>query len=251
MFMDLYMNIEIDLAGIKIIICLRLAETKEYFKDFTTRENCSKWDVRVEEEDIPRYPLICPGGVLDPFSEAYLLMPRVSAFLLKHKCVLIHGVSFAWRGYAWLLTAPSGTGKTTQLRHWQRLWKDEIEIINGDKSVLRLQDDSSFWIYPSPWMGKEKDFGDAAAPLAGIVVLRQAAENSIRQIPPRESVLEIYQQFLNLGDDPEEVRAMGKLESALLDHIPVWLLENRGDEASARLTYQTLSDYEAMNHENI
>jgi hypothetical protein len=44
---------------------------------------------------------------------------------------------------------------------------------------------------------------------------------------------------------------MGKLESALLDHIPVWLLENSGDEASARLTYQTLSDYEAMNHENI
>jgi hypothetical protein len=100
-------------------------------------------------------------------------------------------------------------------------------------------------------MGKEKDFGNAAAPLADIVVLRQAAENSIRQIPPRESVLEIYQQFLNLGDDPEEVRAMGKLESTLLDHIPVWLLENRGDEASARLTYQTLSDYEAMNHENI
>ena len=245
------MNIEIKLADTKLRLSLRLTDTKRYFEPFITMEDCKAWDIRVEEEDISRYPLICPTGVLDPFSEAYLLMPRVSAYLLKYQRALIHGVSFVWRDKSWLITAPSGTGKTTQLRHWQQLYGSEIEVINGDKSVLALHADGSFLIHPSPWMGKEKDAGTASAPLGGIVVLRQADYNTIRRITPRESVLEIYRQFLNLGDDPEEVLAIGRLESRLLDTIPVWMLENIGDEDSARLTHRTLSEYEVISHESV
>ena len=245
------MNIEIELAGIRVRMALRLPETKRYFDAYITQNDCPDWDVRVAEEDPADYPLICPSGVLDPESEAYLLMPRVSALLLRHRRVMIHGVSFAWRGKSWLITAPSGTGKTTQLRHWQRLWGGEIELINGDKSVLALQEDGSFWLYSSPWTGKEGDTGKASAPLGGIVILQQADHNEIRRLAPRESVLRIYRQFLNLGDEPQEVRAMGDLESRLLDGTPVWLLENLGDENSARLTHRTLAEHEENGHESV
>ena len=245
------MNIEIELAGVRLRISLRLRETVKYFRPFITRSDCDGWDIRVEDEDIPRYPLICPSGVLDPFSEAYLLMPRASAFLLKHDRALIHGVSFVWRGRAWLLTAPSGTGKTTQLRHWQRLCGDELEIINGDKSVLALETDGSLRLHPSPWTGKELDAGTVSAPLAGVVVLRQADHNAISLLKPRESVFALFQQFLNLCDDAEEAHAIEGLETRLIESVPVWRLDNLGDEDSARLTIQTLSEYEATNHESI
>lgn len=245
------MNIEITLAGVPLRISLRLEETARYFENEPTFREAEGWDIRVEDEDLKRYPLICPTGVLDPFSEAYLLMARASVFLLQYRRVLIHGVSFVWHGCALLFTAPSGTGKTTQLRHWQRLFGKQINLINGDKSVLALRDDGSFWLHPSPWMGKERDVGFASAPLGGIVLLEQADHNSIRRIAPRESVLRIFQQFLVDGEDPKTAHALGALEDRLLYITPVWLLENLGDEASARLTYQTLLEYEEQLHESL
>lgn len=232
-------------------ISFRLPETRRYFESFITRSDCDGFDIRVEDEDPALFPLICPTGVLDPFSEAYLLMSHASAFLLPYQRVLIHGVSLVWHGYSWLITAPSGTGKTTQLHHWQQLWPDEFELINGDKSVLALCDDDRFWLYPSPWMGKEKEFGTASAPLGGIIVLEQAGQNEMCRLTPRDSVLRIFQQFLFLGLHASEVRAVGALESRLLADTPVWLLKNLGDEASARLMRQTMLDYEAGAYEKV
>lgn len=245
------MAIMIELAGVSIRIALRLPNTKKYFEGYIINDDCEGWDIRVEDRDPERYPLVCPSRRLDPYSEAYLLMARTSAFLLKFQRTLIHGVSLIWHDRAWLITAPSGTGKTTQLRHWQRLWPEEIALINGDKSVLALHEDGTLWLHPSPWTGKEKDAGDACAPLAGIIVLEQAGHNNIRRIPARESVLRIFQQFLVADLTAKELQEAAKLESKLIDTIPIWLLKNLGDEASARLTRDTIMKYEAENHETV
>ena len=245
------MNFAIELANIKIRISVCLPDTIHYFENYVIERNCGEWDVKVDDTDISMFPLICPSGNLDPFSEAYLLMPKVSAYLLKYQCALIHGVSIVWHGHSWLITAPSGTGKTTQLHHWQALWPEEFELINGDKSVLALHDDGMFWLHPSPWMGKEKDSGTASAPLAGIIVLEQATENKIHRLTPRDSVLRVYQQFLILGNDPSEVQMVGRLESNLLQQTPIWLMENLGDEASTEMMHQVMTDYEVSTNEKI
>lgn len=245
------MNFAIKLAGIKIRISVRLPDTVRYFEGYIAERDCEGWDIRVEDTDAAMFPLICRNGELDPYAEAYLLMPKVSSYLLQYQCTLIHGVSIARHGYSWLITAPSGTGKTTQLRHWQDLWPDEFELINGDKSLLALHRDGRFWLHPSPWMGKEKDRGTASAPLAGIIVLEQADGNRIRRLTPRDSVLRIYQQFLILGYDPSEVRRTGMLESKLLEGTPIWLMENIGDKESAGLMRRTMEDYEVRRNEKI
>lgn len=245
------MSTEIEIAGVRMRIEFRLPDTAKHFLNFITRENCEDWDVRVRNEDLLRFASICSDGVLTPDSEAYILMAHASSVLLPFARVMFHGVSFLWRGKAWLLTAPSGTGKTTQLRHWQRLWPEDIGVINGDKSVLAREEDGSFRVYPSPWTGKEKDAGDLSGPLGGIVVLQQADHNAIRRLEPGESVLRIFEQFLILDDSLDVLRAAGEMEASLLEKIPVWLLDNLGDEASARLTYAALSDYEAMMNEDL
>ena len=244
------MNIEIELAGKRIRLGLRFEETKRYFEQFITNDNCEAYDIKIENADIVENPDAVPGGNLTPFTEAYLLMPKVSKFILDYSMVMIHGLSIVFSGKAWLITAHSGVGKTTQLRLWQRLFPDEFEIINGDKTLLSLHEDG-FWLHPSPWTGKEKDTGTASAPLGGIIVLEQASENTVRRLSIRESVFMIYQQFLNLGDEADEVQAMGRLESKLLDKTPVWLLKNLGDEESARLMHKTLLDHEASEHESV
>ncbi len=245
------MNIEIELAGLRLRLGLQLPETARYFQNYITAVGCPAYDVTLDPEDPGQYPLVCFDGVLTPHAEEYMLIARASQFLLRHRRVVIHGVSFLRHGKAWLITATSGTGKTTQLRHWQRLWPEEIELINGDKTVLQLREDGRLWLHPSPWTGKERDIGTANGELGGIVVLQQADHNSIRRLTPRESVLRVFQQFMILGDTEEEVRAACEIEDSVLHSVPVWLLENLGDETSAALTRECLDEYEAENHETV
>ena len=245
------MNAEIELAKMRIRISFRFPETIRLFTSFITQNDCDSWDVRVEDEDIIRYPLICPDGRLDPFSEAYLLIPRISVYLLRYRCALIHGVSFLWHGHSWLILAPSGTGKTTQFHHLQRIMNGEIELINGDKTALSLNDDGKFWLYPSPWMGKEKENGFATGELAGIVVLEQAIENSISLLSPKDSVMQVFQQFFVADASEEELLIVGGMESRLLETIPVWLLKNCGDIGSSQLMIRTLEEYGTNTKEKV
>lgn len=242
---------EIELAGVRVRMKLHFPETARYFSSYDTGRNCAGWDICVQEGDTEVFAYLCPDGTLNPAAEAYILMARVSSVLLPRGIVMFHGVSFVWRGKAWLITAPSGTGKTTQLRHWQSLWPDQIALINGDKSLLVMKEDGSFWVYPSPWTGKEGDIGTAYAPLAGIVVLRQSGQNEIRRLSPHESVLRVFEQFLIMDEEASEARAAAAMEDKLLRTIPIWLLDNLGDEESARLTHDTLKRYEESSHESV
>ena len=245
------MNIEIELAAQRLRLALRLPETAVFFENFITARDCPDYDVSVPDEDLPLCREITADGSLTPYAEYFLFISRISQFLLKYARVVIHGVAFLWRGRAWLITAPSGVGKTTQLRHWQRLWPDEIQIISGDKPVLELKADGSFWLHPSPWPGKEGCRGTACGKLGGIVLLEQADYNAIRRLPPQESVLRVFQQLLVNCDTEEDVYLSTEITDRLLSLVPVWNLENLGNEASARLTHDALEEYEAMQDESI
>ena len=234
--------IEINLAGTRIRVGLRFPENKDRFRSFLTKESGEAQEISVREGEWAEYPLICPEGVLTPFGEMYLLMSHASRVLLRHNRVLIHGAAFLWQGRAWLLTAPSGTGKTTQLRHWQRLLGEELSLIGGDKVVLRRCPDGGFWLHPAPWTGKEGDVGSASGPLAGIILLQQAAENRITAMKPEEAVLPIFEQLLIRPESEAELRSVESLLNDLLRRVPLWRLDNLGDEASARLTRSLLEE---------
>ena len=244
------MNIEIELAGTRLRLQITLPETAERFGRFLRRRGCETWDLKPDSPEDCGMPLSAPGEPLTPYTEFMLCMPPVSGALLAHERVLLHGVAFLWRGKAWLITAPSGTGKTTQYYHWKRLWPEETEIINGDKSVLAMCADG-FHLLPSPWTGKEGDAGEGEGALGGIVVLSQAQENRIRRLSPGEAVIPLLKAFIVRCRTEAEALQMAALEEKLLRTTPVWLLENRGDEASAALTRETLLEYERKQDDTV
>ncbi len=242
------MNAEITLDGAAVRIGFRLPETAEYYQNFITRRGCEGCDVRVAEGDPAAYPLICPDGVLTPYAENYLLIPRVCAFLLPRGRAVIHGASFLHGGRAWLITGQSGVGKTTQLRHWQRMFGDEIALIGGDKALLS-RDGERFRLSPAPWTGKEGDRGTASGELAGIVLLAQGDHNAIRRVTPRESAVPLFGQLLLRPETEEEIRAAAAMLDALLRSVPVWRLDNLGDPDSAALTREMICEWEGCCHE--
>ena len=78
------------------------------------------------------------------------------------------------------------------------------------------------------------------APLGGIILLEQAAENSMRRLSAKEAAGRVYLQFMLVRETTEQLLTACSLEHRLLSTVPVWLLKNRGDEESALLCHEIL-----------
>lgn len=183
-----------------------------------------------------------------------LVIPVSDAMMFHHRAIF-HGAAFIWEKRAWIFAAPSGTGKTTQYRNWKKLWKDEVEVICGDKPILCFgrhdtanaqissEAEKDIIVYPSPWPGKEGYGGKCSAPLAGIIFLERGDRNSIRRMSKAEAVIPLFGQWFTFARTEEQINCLCDLEEELLGQIPVWKLTNVGDEDSAQLTRHVLEKY--------
>jgi len=98
--------------------------------------------------------------------------------------LLIHASVIRCEGKGYLMTAPSGTGKSTHTR----LWYDNIpgcDLMNDDNPVVRIVDGEAR-IYGSPWSGKTPCYRNIQAPIGAIVRIQQRPKNSIRPLRPLE-----------------------------------------------------------------
>ncbi len=180
--------------------------------------------------------------------ELYALAAAASNKLLPFNRVFFHGAAFLWQGKAWILTAPSGTGKTTQYALWKKLYGEEIRLINGDKPILSVDDAGKTEVYSSPWCGKEHMYQQLKAPLGGMIYLKRAKENRIFRLQKSEAAIPLYHQFIFSPDETAAVSKVCELEEKLLTSCRIWLLENRGDEASAEMTHDYLLTALADDH---
>lgn len=183
----------------------------------------------------------------EPVLEYELMQTRFSDALLKHGASIFHGAAFEWRGRAYIFTAASGTGKTTQYRRWRECFGEEVRIMNGDKPVLKIEDidgEPMVTVYPSPWHGKERYGRGTVAPLAGIIYLEQGDHNEIRRLTPEETGIPLFTQLIFSADDADTIRLGADWISRLAKAVPVWKLVNLGDHDSARLTHDAILDFE-------
>lgn len=179
-----------------------------------------------------------------PFLEFQALMLKTGNELLLHDRALFHGAALLWKDRAWIFTAPSGTGKTTQLKHWQKILQQEVTIINGDKPLLECRCGGDIWVHSSPWRGKER-YGKPGVngKLGGIILLRQGKENKIRRIDPKDAVLPLFTEFVSFPEDTRQLECQAQILDQILDAVPVWELVNKGNPASARLTIGIIGRY--------
>ncbi len=206
-------------------------------------------DIRMTHELLEECRWIVAEEVPDEYLEFHALMLVTAKYLLSANRAIIHGVSFLWKEKAWIITAPSGTGKTTQYRNWRSILGKEIRIINGDKSVISFSDDGRIFVSSSPWRGKERfGYPGLSAELGGIILLEKGGHNKIRRISAKEAVRPLFIEFISIPDTPEQIRRLGNILEKILDRTPVWKLINLGDPDSARLTINTLSAYLEVQH---
>ena len=175
------------------------------------------------------------------FTEYSLSIYPVTDHLLKYGACAFHSAAFLWRGKAWLFTADSGVGKSTQLRNLVSLYDDEVKIMNGDKPLLKLEESGGISVFPSPWRGKENWGNDQlTATLGGVILLKQGKENNIKRVQPLDCTAMLISQVFSLFEKEESVHSACRIIETMLETVPVWKLTNLGDLDSTRMVYNTL-----------
>lgn len=176
--------------------------------------------------------------ILNRESFHVLLLRFFSIYCIqKHRILQFHSSIIETSGCGIMFLGPSGIGKTTQAELWQK-YRSSL-IINGD-IVFVQETESGFLGWGTPWHGSSPYCENTSVPLKAMVVLKQAEQNSIRELTGFEKVTEVsncvfYPRWLEDGME----LCLQTLDH-LLTSIQVYELRCRPDEDAVRLTEQTV-----------
>lgn len=156
---------------------------------------------------------------------------------IQRRIIQFHSSLIDMQGRGLMFIGPSGIGKTTQAELWNR-YRDAL-IINGD-IVFVQETEGGFLGWGTPWHGSSPYCENASVPVEALIVLKQAPENSIRELTGFEKVTAVsnnvfYPRWLENGME---------LCLDVLDHLlcalPVYELSCRPDEEAVALTEKTI-----------
>lgn len=159
--------------------------------------------------------------------------------LLKHDGMMVHSSALILDGYAYLFTADCGTGKSTHVCLWRRVFGDErVRVLNDDKPALRLED-GMWYAYGTPWSGKTGQNLNLRAPLAGIAVVHRGEENSIEPYSGKEAVKAVVSQTTRVKDIALQLKQL-ELVDRLFKDVPIWKLKCNMDPEAAMVSYEAM-----------
>ena len=142
-------------------------------------------------------------------------------------------------GKGYLMTAPSGTGKSTHTR----LWYDNIpgcDLMNDDNPVVRIVDGQAV-VYGSPWSGKTRCYRNIQAPVGGIVRIQQRPENTIRRLNPVEAFCNLLPAMSNMKWDKRVYNGICDGISQLIQLVGVHELGCLPNAEAAILCHDTIA----------
>lgn len=192
-----------------------------------------------EAED--RYTLYCPPSHLRDYENAFELTPMLALekIFAERRRLILHSSAVLYKGRAVLFCGASGIGKSTQAALWERV--SGAEILNGDRCVLE-RTESGFTAHGSPFSGSSGICKRKSAPAAGIFLLRQEKENSVRRLPRGELFRKLFPLVTANLWNPEQVRAVTDLLAELTETVPVFEFGCLPDESAARYAADVLFD---------
>ena len=175
------------------------------------------------------------------YAESDCIYQKIAEMLPMRSCLLMHGAVITYGESAYMFTAPSGTGKSTHISLWRKYLGKKVEIVNGDKPIVRV-DESGVTVYGTPWGGKEKWQKNRSAPLAAICLIHRSKENKITRISPGEYLNELIQQAY-LPQKEEEAAKTLELLDQLMVEVPFYLLECDMSEGAVQCSFEKLTGF--------
>ena len=157
-------------------------------------------------------------------------------FFIEFNAVILHSSYIKYRDKGILFTAPSGVGKSTQAKLWEK--NKGAEIVNGDRTIIRKKE--KFMVYGSPYAGSSQIYKNIGTELEAIVVLRQGKTNNITRMNRKKAYLCLLSETSLSPSNKNTIDLQSKLLLELVETIPVYLLECLPDTGAVELLSSTL-----------
>lgn len=160
--------------------------------------------------------------------------------LLNFDGIMVHSSALVLDGKAYLFSAPCGTGKSTHVSLWRRVFGDErVRVLNDDKPALRMID-GVWYAYGTPWSGKTAQNLNICAPLAGIAMIERSETNEIVPFTGPQAIYAVMGQTTRPDDAASRIKMMEMLDK-LLSNVPVWKLRCNMNPEAALVSYEAMS----------
>lgn len=174
-----------------------------------------------------------PNGGIRTLDGLLRLIPMRRIFL-DRGILFFHASQIGLGDKGILFSAPSGTGKTTQAKLWNKF--RNADILCNDRTLTDGQ-----CTYGYPYDGSEPVACGEIRRLGAIVTLEQAPKNTIRRLRPREALTRLMPQTIIDVWDPWAQTAAAEQILTLLSHTPVYLLQCTPDEDAVVCLEQQLT----------
>ena len=161
--------------------------------------------------------------------------------LLLHNGMMLHSSAVVMDGFAYLFSAPCGTGKSTHTTLWRETFGyDRVLMLNDDKPALRLED-GRWYAYGTPWSGKTAQNLNMRVPVGGICVLTRGETNEIAPFGGTKALLALLEQTARPASAEGRGRML-ELMDRLLNAVPVWKLKCTPTAEAARISQKAMAE---------
>ena len=128
------------IADLLIEIEARYDLTRDVCRNYLVEtEEAPDFSVSVSDEEIAAVHAGLEGYSL-AYAENYAIFLRVANEAAERGAVLLHAAAIEVDGCAYAFSAPSGTGKSTHILLWRQRFGERVDIINGDKPIIRRRE---------------------------------------------------------------------------------------------------------------
>ncbi len=228
------------IADLVIDIKTKYGFTPKIMADYAYCGKCkTDFSVIVTDSMINAEKEISNAVYSDDYCETLAVLRSICREILSsYDGFLLHCSSLVMDGRGYIFTAPSGTGKSTHSRLWRERFGSRVKMINDDKPFLR-RENGRFFIYGSPWQGKENIGNNIKAPVSAICVLKQGKENKIAPLEPVKALCELMNQT-ELPKDRRSMENLLDLFDGLLKIVPVYTMECTISQEAAEIAYNAM-----------
>lgn len=233
----------INVLGLNILIkpIFKMLEERSRQYEVKHFEGSVDFAVEVSIDEIRKYKEINPHLSEDEIE--YILTSIIFyKKIINYDAFLLHSSSISVKDFAYSFSAPSGGGKSTHTNLYLGNFKNSF-IINDDKPAYRYID-GEFYVYGTPWSGKNNISKNVCIPLKGLCFIKKAQENSIRLLSNNEALHSVLAQTIRFKDN--------NMQDKLLTLLDKFISKYNIYECSCDISKEAVQmSYEIINNKGV
>lgn len=208
--------------------------SEKYLADFDTADI----NIDVSSDDIKAELNATEYQFSADYCEATAVYRKIGYTMPSFDAFILHAATFKYKDRGIALVATSGTGKSSHMQNWMKLFGDEIKIINGDKPIVRIKEGKPF-AYGTPWCGKENLSENTSVELTDICFIVRGKENKTRLLSGEEIGLRLLNQVVIPKGSANIIKTL-ELINQMINSCRIWEIKCTADISSAEVSSKAI-----------